>query len=148
MDATAAKRRSPSTPETTEPKPAPSISTQAPAPAPTPPAPKMTTASLVLPTKTVPSTQALKEGPESALKVPNWKGKRLSVALREAHKLGLTVTALDDRNEVVHTGDVLPAEPPSGYRVRRMLTAAGTPVEPGAEVQVRVREIEDVAAGY
>ena len=86
--------------------------------------------------------------PARTLTVPNWKGKRLSVALRDARKLGITVTALDDRGDVVTTGDVLPAQPASDFRVRRMLTSAGTAVEPGADVQVRVREIVDTAAGY
>jgi len=143
MDATAGDRRSRSNPESTAPKPAPSKpAPSAPAPTPAPSAPKLVVASLALPPAPVPSA------PARTLTVPNWKGKRLSVALRDARKLGITVTALDDRGDVVTTGDVLPAQPASDFRVRRMLTSAGTAVEPGADVQVRVREIVDTAAGY
>src|SRR5438128_807237 len=83
-----------------------------------------TPASPMLPAKTAPST-ASKTDPEGTLTVPDWKGKRLSVARREARKLGLHVAAVDD------TGEAVPADMASEYRVRRMLTAAGTPAEPG-----------------
>jgi len=141
LDATAGDRRSRSNPESTTPKPAPSKPAP-PAPAPAPPAPKLTLTTIALPPPPVPSTAA------DTVKVPNWKGKRLSVAFRDARKLGITVTALDDRGDEVKTGEVLPMMPASDFRVRRMLTAAGTAVEPGAVVQVRVREIVEPAEGY
>jgi hypothetical protein len=137
LDANAARSRSGSVPESSEAKPAPTKPTK---PAPAPPAPKLTTASLVLPAKAAPSTAVSKT--DATLTVPDWKGKRLSVVRREARKLGLHVAAVDD------TGEAVSADMASEYRVRRMLTAAGTAVEPGADVQVRVREIVDAAAGY
>jgi len=161
LDAIAARPRSPSAPETTAPRPAP----KPPAPKPTEPAPKLTIqggtlegsrahrdelppakpasadtlASLALP-KVAPATT--RDRADTGLTIPNWKGKRLSVALREARKLGLNVTAVDEGGEAVT------AEEASGYRVRRMLTKAGATVEPGGEVEVRVREIVDTAMGY
>jgi len=135
LDAIAAKPRSPSVPETTEPKPAP----KPPAPKPSAPPTKLTVASLALP-KVAPATTSSRA--DSGLTIPNWKGKRLSVALREARKLGLNVTAVDEGGEAVA------ADEASSYRVRRMLTAAGTTVQPGGEVEVRVREIVDTAMGY
>ena len=74
--------------------------------------------------------------------VPDWKGKRLSVVQREARKLGLTVTALDG------TGDAVPSDEASDYRVRKQLTSAGTAVEPGTDVQLRVRMNVNAATGY
>jgi hypothetical protein len=136
LDAIAGKPRSPSVPETTEPKPAP----KPPAPKPTEPPPKLTVASLALPT-VAPATTT-RDRADSGLTVPDWKGKRLSVARREARKLGLNVTAVDENGEAVA------ADEASSYRVRRMLTKAGTTVEPGGEVEVRVREIVDTATGY
>lgn len=140
MDATAARPRSPSVPEATEPKPAP----KTPAPRPSePPAPKLTTGGLALltPQAKAPTTAAT-TGSDSTLAVPDWKGKRLSVAFREARKLGITITAVDDEGEAV------PADMRSSYRVRKMLTRAGTAIEPGAAVEVRAREIVDTAMGY
>jgi len=143
LDANAAKSRSGSVPETSEPKSAPTKPAPS-KPAPAPPAPKLTTASLVLPTEAAPSTKTAtsKTDADATLTVPDWKGKRLSVVRREARKLGLHVAAVDD------TGEAVPPEMASEYRVRRMLTAAGTSIEPGTDVQVRVREIVDTAAGY
>jgi hypothetical protein len=135
MDATAAKSRSPSAPEASEPKPAP----RKPAPpAPAPPAPKLTTASLVLPAKTTPSTStaATKGDETAAAPLPNWKGKRLSLARREARNLGLKVTAVDE------SGETVPAPMAGIYRVRRQLAQTDT------AVQFVVREIVDTAAGY
>jgi beta-lactam-binding protein with PASTA domain len=78
-----------------------------------------------------------------ALIVPDWKGKRLSVARREARKLGFNVKAIDE------AGEPVPASEASAYRVRRQLTQAGTEVQPGADVEVRVREIFlGAAEGY
>lgn len=144
LDANAARSRSGSVPESSEAKPAPSKPApgKSAPPAPAPPAPKLTTASLTLPAPAAPSTAASKADADSTLTVPDWKGKRLSVVRREARKLGVHVAAVDD------TGEEVPPEMASEYRVRRMLTAAGTPVEPGADVQVRVREIVEAAAGY
>ena len=135
LDAIAGKGRSPSVPETTAPKPSP----KPPAPKPTEPTPKLTVASLALP-DVAPATT--KSRADSGLTVPDWKGKRLSVARREARKLGLDVTAVDE------SGEAVAADEASSYRVRRMLTKAGTTVEPGGEVEVRVREIVDTAMGY
>lgn len=135
LDAIAARPRSPTAPVTTAPKPAP----RPPAPQPTEPPPKLTVATLALP-KVAPATTRSRA--DSELTIPNWKGKRLSVALREARKLGLNVTAVDESGEAVE------ADEASGYRVRRMLTKAGTTVEPGSEVEVGVREIVDTAMGY
>ena len=142
MDAAAARSRSGSVPETSEPKPASKKTPPSKSPAPTPPAPKLTTAGLTLPAKAAPSTAVSKPDADRTLTVPDWKGKRLSVVRREARKLGLHVAAVDE------TGDAVPAEMASEYRVRRMLTAAGTAVDPSTDVQVRVREIVDTAAGY
>jgi ribosomal protein L13E len=135
LDAIAGKGRSPAVPETTEPKPAP----RSPAPKPTEPPAKLTVASLALP-DVGPATTRNRAG--SGLTVPDWKGKRLSVARREARKLGLNVTAVDE------SGEAVAADEASSYRVRRMLTRAGTTVEPGGEVEVRVREIVGTAMGY
>lgn len=79
---------------------------------------------------------------DTTLTVPDWKGKRLSVARREARKLGFNVAAFDEEGERV------PANRGSGYRVRRQLTAAGTPIAPGADVELRVREVYDTPSGY
>jgi len=139
LDAIAAKPRSPSVPETTEAKPAP----KPPAPKPTEPPPKLTVANLApqpAPKATSPATTSVDA--DSTLTVPDWKGKRLSVALREARKLGLHAIAFDE------TGRAVLAHEASGYRVRRMLTKAGTTVEPGGDVEVRVREALDPAMGY
>jgi hypothetical protein len=77
-----------------------------------------------------------------SLTVPDFKGKRLSAARREGRELGLTVAARDEG------GDRVPAALARYYRVRRQLTEAGTPVEPGAAIEVRVREIGDAVSGY
>jgi len=140
MDATAAKPRSPSVPEASQPKPAP----RKPAP---PAPPKMTVASVSPPPGAVPSTAALgdekgKADRDSTVAVPDWKGKRLSVVRREARKLGLIVTAIDG------AGAPVPSEEASDYRVRKQLTTAGTEVEPGTDVELRVRMVVDAAMGY
>jgi len=79
--------------------------------------------------------------PASALSVPDWKGKRLSIARREARALGITILARDDEGQRV-SSDVAPY-----YRVRRQLTLAGAAVAPGATVEVRVRDAE-TPSGY
>jgi hypothetical protein len=148
MDAHAGARSrsaAPADEETKEAAPAKSASTPK---KPKEPPPKLTVASLSSPAKTasgaplaaLPSTA--RPDADSTLTVPDWKGKRLSVARREARKLGFTVAAVDENGEAV------PADVASSYRVRRQLTAAGSPIEPGTEVQLRVREIYDSAAGY
>jgi len=76
-----------------------------------------------------------------ALSVPDFKGKRLSIARREARALGIVILARNDEGQRV-SGEVAPY-----YRVRRQLTLAGAAVEPGATVEVRVREAE-TPSGY
>lgn len=88
------------------------------------------------------TTSGTRSATDATIVVPDWKGKRLSVARREGRKLGLLVTARDDDGEPVS------ADMASGYRVRRQLTKAGTPVEAGAAVDLRVREVVDAASGY
>jgi hypothetical protein len=79
--------------------------------------------------------------PSRTVAAPDLVGKRLSVARRAARKLGLVVIA--------HDGDGLRVDGEQGayYRVRRQSTPAGARVEPGAAVEVRVREIEP-PSGY
>lgn len=137
-----AKSAPPAEEETKEAVPAKSTST------PKQPPPKLTVASLSMPASTTAAaTPAALPSPartdaDSTLTVPDWKGKRLSVARREARKLGFSITAFDEE------GGRVPANLGSGYRVRRQLTAAGTPIEPGAEVELRVREVYDTPSGY
>jgi hypothetical protein len=153
MDAAAAAPRSRSKTaapgpdsDAAEPKSAPRKSAP-PKPAPAPP-PKITTASLdkdapaAATTTPTMATIAPAKSAGGAVTLPEWKGKRLSVVRREARKLGLNVTA------VTGGGDSVPSDEASGYRVRKQLTVAGTEVEPGTNVEVRVREIVDTAEGY
>ena len=70
------------------------------------------------------------------LSLPDFKGQRLSRARREGRRLGLVVVARDDE------GQRVPAEMAPYYRVRRQLTPAGATVDPGATVEVQVREAE------
>jgi hypothetical protein len=135
LDASAARPRSPSVPETAEPKPAP----KPPAPRPTDPAPKLTLASLNAP---APAAATAAAPTRALVTVPDWKGKRVSVARRDARKLGFHLLAFDE------TGAFIDADEASSYRVRRQITKAGTALEPGASVEVRAREIVDAAAGY
>jgi hypothetical protein len=79
--------------------------------------------------------------PAKAVAAPDLIGKRLSVAWRTARKLGLVVVAHDGEGLRVD-GDQAPY-----YRVRRQTTPAGASVEPGATVEVSVREIE-LPSGY
>jgi len=144
MDASAARRRG-SAPETTAPKDDPPKDAPAKPPAPTTPTPKLTVASLEVPARTAPTTAP---GPtaridaDGTVTMPDWKGKRLSVARREARRWGFTVAAVDASDAPV------PADMAGMYRIRRQLTKAGTPVQPGATVEVRVREIAETAEGY
>ena len=148
MDASAAGRRS-SSADTTEAKPAPAPSTRKsapPKPAPAP-APKLTVASLATKSSFAEppaSTATARAGTADValVTVPDWKGKRLSVARREARKLGLNVEATNG------IGDTVPADEASSYRVRRQLVEAGREVEPGSDVPVRVRMIVETAEGY
>ena len=78
--------------------------------------------------------------PSRAVATPDLIGKRL-VAQRTARKLGLVVIAHDEEGLRVD-GQQAPY-----YRVRRQATAAGAGIEPGATVEVRVREI-DPPSGY
>jgi PASTA domain len=149
MEASAAGRTS--SPDTTEAKPAPAPSTRKsapPRPVPAPaPEPKLTVARLA-------TKSSSAEPPASApiaragtadvalVTVPDWKGKRLSVARREARKLGLDVTGRTS------DGDPVPADEASDYRVRKQLVEAGREVAPGTDVPVRVRMIVDTAEGY
>jgi hypothetical protein len=137
LDATAAKPRGGGAPETDAPKPSPRKAAP-PRPAP-PPAPKLTVATMTVPAA---STATARAADAVLLTVPDWKGKRLSVARREARKVGLNVTAVDE------SGEGVPAEVAPLYRVRRQLTKAGTTVEPGADIELRVREVGATAEGY
>ena len=136
MDATAAKPRSPSVPEASEPKPTP----RKPAPpVPTPPPPKLTVASLTTPSRAAGTTTEppSKSADAAALAAPpNWKGKRLSLARREARNLGFKVTAVDE------SGETVPAAMGGIYRVRRQLA------QTDAAIQFVVREIVETAGGY
>jgi hypothetical protein len=133
MDATAAKPRSPSVPEASEPKPAPSKPAP---PAPAPPAPKLTVAILKTPPPAATAASTKKDDDTAGAPLPNWKGKRLSLARREARTLGLKVTAVDE------SGETVPAAMAGIYRVRRQLA------QTGEAVQFVVREIVDTASGY
>ena len=119
-----------SPPRSTAPKPAPKP------PAPAPAAPKLTAAKAAIPTTTAPTAAATKTDGAGLLEMPDWKGKRLSVARRDGRKMGLKVTAVDE------SGESVPAELASEYRVRRILTRTGS------AVQLVVREIFDAAEGY
>jgi len=144
LDATAGDRRRGSVPEAAEPKPAPPNPAPPKVAPPTAPKPKTANLTTLAPaaTATVSSTAPTRRDDRAAVTLPDWKGKRLSVARREARKLGLNVTAVDE------SGEAVPAELASEYRVRRQLTKAGSDVEPGTGVEVRVREIADTAMGY
>ena len=134
MDATAAKPRSPSVPEESEPKTAP----RKPAP-PAPPPPKLTVASLTTPPRAAAATTepSSKSADATALpSPPSWKGKRLSLARREARNLGFKVTAVDE------SGEPVPAAMGGIYRVRRQLA------QTDAAIQFVVREIVEPAGGY
>lgn len=152
MDASAARPR-PTEPDNTEPKTGPGRTRKSAPPKPAPvPAPKVTVASLetaaAAPAAAAATTAptALVTTPKSegagAVTLPDWKGKRLSVVRREARKLGLRVTAKDG------IGDTIAADEASSWRVHKQLTDAGSEVEPGTTVQVRVNMITDAAMGY
>ena len=119
MDATAAKPRSSSTAEASEPQPA----ADKPLPAPAPPTAQ-------------PAPSSKNDDAAALPPLPSWKGKRLSLARREARNLGLKVTAVDE------SGETVPAAMGGIYRVRRQLA------QTGAAIQFVVREIVDTAAGY
>ena len=148
LDALAAKP-SGSEPEAAAPGTTRPHTSTRPRPAPKPPAPtppKLTVASAAMPATTA-GAAATGTGTgtdrPAALVVPDWKGKRLSVARREARKLGFSVKAVDESGEPVSASEA------SAYRVRRQLTQAGTEVQPGADVEVRVRQIFlGAAEGY
>ena len=134
MDATAAKTRSPSVPEASESTTAP----RKPAP-PAPPPPKLTVASLTTPprpagTTAEPPSKSADAGASPA--PPSWKGKRLSLARREARNLGFKVTAVDE------SGETVPAAMGGIYRVRRQLA------QTDASIQFVVSEIVEPAGGY
>jgi hypothetical protein len=155
MDAAAAARSRSAAPAA-EPAEPPAAPKSTPAPKkPKEPPPKLTVASLNVPATTAPAaattatttttatTASAKAVLDSTLlTVPDWKGKRLSVARREARKLGLHIKATDD------SGEEIPANVASRYRVRVHFTAAGAQVEPGAEVAVFAKEIYAPAVGY
>ena len=89
----------------------------------------------VAPPAEAPAPAAASAAPSRAVAAPDLVGKRLSVARRVARKLGLAIVAHDGDGLRIE-GDQFP-----DYRVRRQSTPAGTSVEPGATVEVRVREI-------
>ena len=88
-----------------------------------------------------PAPTAASVAPPRALAATDLVGKRLSVARRTARKLGLAIVAHDDGGLRVD-GEQAPY-----YRVRRQATLAGTSVDPGATLEVSVREI-DPPSGY
>jgi hypothetical protein len=141
MDATAAKRRS-AAPETTAPKDDPPKDGLAKPPAPRTPPAKLTAASMQMPASIAPAAATARGDSATTVTMPDWKGKRLSVARREARKLGFTVAAVDADDAPV------PIDRAGMYRIRRQLTKAGTPVQPGATVEVHVRELAETAEGY
>jgi hypothetical protein len=160
VNANAAARSKTAAPETeaAEPKPAPpSTRKSAPKPAPAP-APKMTTATTATTTATTAITTASLETKSSfaepaaartsrkddvaMVTLPDWKGKRLSVVRREARKLGLNVSAMDG------SGTNVLADEAYMYRVRKQLVEAGSEVEPGSDVPLRVRMTAEAAEGY
>jgi hypothetical protein len=111
-----------------------------PAPAPAP-APKPKAGTMPATTAAAAASPEVPMAARPSLSVPNFKGKLLSVARREGRKLGLVVNARDDE------GQRVPVEEAPNYRVKRQLTEAGTSVEPGTAVELRVREIE-APSGY
>jgi len=119
--------------------PGPAAARPALPPAPVGNAPALTAALVKLPAPAAAAEPAGEARP--SLTVPDFKGKRLSVARREGRKLGLVISARDDYGQRV-AADVAPY-----YRVRRQLTEAGALVDPGAAVEVRVRELES-PSGY
>jgi len=149
LNANAAARPKTATPETApaDPKIAGGSTRKKSAPKPAPaPAPKTTTSSLgksapvpatITPAAVAPAaTTGADRDDATPPAVPNWKGKRLSVARREARKLGLNVTAVDE------SGEEVPGDMASSYRVRRQIANMGNAVE------LVVREIFDAAEGY
>ena len=114
-----------------------------PAPAPTPPKdpPKLTLAMATAPGANIAAPAAAAVEAATLLTVPDFKGTRLSVAMREARKLGLAVAGTEG-------GERIRADEASGYRVRRMLTKPGTEVEPGTVIKVAVREVASFGEGY
>jgi hypothetical protein len=74
--------------------------------------------------------------------LPDFTGKRLSLARREAKKLGLKLIARDAY------GERIPADMGPYYRVHKQLSAQGTELAPGSSVEVRVRPSGGWAEGY
>jgi hypothetical protein len=90
-----------------------------------------------------PARSATTPGGEAApLVAPDFTGKRLSVARREARALGIVLVARDPYGERVEPRFA------SYYRVKKQLTAPGAPLARGDAVQVRVRELPGAALGY
>ena len=77
-----------------------------------------------------------------ALVAPDFTGKRLSIARREARKLGLKLVARDEY------GNRVPPESAQYYRVRKQKTEAGTELAEGDTIELRVREVAAFASGY
>jgi len=129
--------------EAAEPKAPPSTRKSAPKPAPAP-APKITTASLETKSSFAAPAAAstARKNDVAMVTLPDWKGKRLSVVRREARKLGLNVSAVDG------SGSDIQADEASAYRVRKQLIDAGSQVEPGSDVPLRVRMTVEAADGY
>ena len=79
---------------------------------------------------------------EGLVRVPDFTGKRLGQARREAKKLGIKLAARDGY------GERIPAELGPYFRVRKQSSAPDSSVPRGATVEVRVRAIESYATGY
>lgn len=107
-------------------------------PPPTIPAPTATTTPSA---ERVVAADAPVKTPEDVARMPELKGKRLSVALREAKRLGLRLAVRDDEGNRPLAGEG------SFYRVRRQSVAAGEPL-PKDHVNVVVRPAGEISSGY
>ena len=83
-----------------------------------------------------------REKQHGPIMVPNFHGKRVSLARREAHALGLKLVAFDAAGESIR-GQLGPV-----YRIDTQEVAAGERVPPGAPIEVRAHEVEPIAVGY
>jgi hypothetical protein len=97
---------------------------------------------VALATITTESPQTPRSAEPAALSMPDFTGKRLSTARKEAKALGLKLVARDAY------GDRIEPDFAAFYRVRKQLTQVGAHVKPGDIVHVRVRDIPLPASDY